>query len=1152
MSLLSEIAKAIKTKLGGTSTNNTIPRYDGTTCTLKNSNVTISDTDVVTAGGGFVGNLTGTASNATLAASATKLETARTINGVSFNGTSNITIADSTKAPLNGTGASGTWGISITGNASTANNAALATNATKLATERFINGVAFDGTANITITDSTKAPLNGTGATGTWGINITGNSASTTKLATARSINGIAFDGSANIDIGANNITTGTLAVDRLPTIPNTKISGLGTASSLNEGAGSGPLVRKVIGGYYNGTINQLHLDRNGDPAFYAGNVDIAALSFIGDSAVFNIIKPSSISNNRDVALQCAHPNKNFASTGMLHLNPVGGDVYINKQLAIHSGNLLTTTGQSTTYPMTQKAVTDALNTAVDLTSNQTIAGVKTFSSSPIVPTPTTDFQVATKKYVDDNKGISIPTAYHIYNGSVETTNTILTNGFSTTLYTGNGSTQSINTGVDMATQWGNDVSEQFGGLVWLKSRSSANDNWLYNTLIGSTYQISSNQTGTNGSDVNSLTSFNSNGFNVGVNRNQSAVTYASWNFQTTHRTSGVTNHGKPYTCHYNPYTGFTIVKYEGSGIAGHEIPHSCGRKLGLWTVKNLSSAVDWQIGNQYDYINKQLHLNDTNAYIANLNVWENSTDSSVIIGTNSVVNGSTNQFIMYGWANSYFDESSKLIGNYEIGVYQGTGASGNKIITRGKPAWIMVKRLDSTGNWLILDNQRQPSGNDGALWANLSGAEDGSSNLILPNTDGFTHLANYADGNVSGGQYLYMVVYDNDSGSGKSKYPKATDTTNLSINALVPYANGIDVNGSKVSIEYKNETITGLTLTQGKNYVYSKNDGTYGVNKYLPMYGKSRDRSVAGENPDYFDLKTMKWYGTSGGEELVTNGTFDVDASWWTPIGTINSSVTNSELFIKYSSQVDKGVYQQITTKIGKKYKLTFTSRTITAGQPAKLLLGSTAPGLHEYGRYDNSTTTNVTQEIYFTAETTTTFIGMYFNWQSGAYFDNISVFEAEPTIGAEITPRTYLDCVVYADHNGQVSYVEELPKIEYKDVIKANEYQGKNACTAWVNFDGTTTPPTIRDSYNVSSVIRTATGYYNVYFKEPMDNTNFSITTAASWATDNINIHSIKEITGYRTTTMIRLQSSYIASSNTIILDFPHQMVQIFGGKN
>lgn len=40
-------------------------------------------------------------------------------------------------------------------------------------------------------------------------------------------------------------------------------------------------------------------------------------------------------------------------------------------------------------------------NTTVNLTGNQTIAGVKTFTSSPIVPSPTTDTQAANKSYVD-------------------------------------------------------------------------------------------------------------------------------------------------------------------------------------------------------------------------------------------------------------------------------------------------------------------------------------------------------------------------------------------------------------------------------------------------------------------------------------------------------------------------------------------------------------------------------------------------------------------------------------------------------------------------------------------------------------------------------------------------------------------------------
>ena len=55
----------------------------------------------------FIGDLTGNAD------SATKLETARTINGVSFDGTKNITVADSTKLPLAGGTMTGTIKSSV-------------------------------------------------------------------------------------------------------------------------------------------------------------------------------------------------------------------------------------------------------------------------------------------------------------------------------------------------------------------------------------------------------------------------------------------------------------------------------------------------------------------------------------------------------------------------------------------------------------------------------------------------------------------------------------------------------------------------------------------------------------------------------------------------------------------------------------------------------------------------------------------------------------------------------------------------------------------------------------------------------------------------------------------------------------------------------
>ena len=47
---------------------------------------------------------------------------------------------------------------------------------------------------------------------------------------------------------------------------------------------------------------------------------------------------------------------------------------------------------------------------------------------------------------------------------------------------------------------------------------------------------------------------------------------------------------------------------------------------------------------------------------------------------------------------------------------------------------------------------------------------------------------------------------------------------------------------------------------------------------------------------------------------------------------------------------------------------------------------------------------------------------------------------------------------------------------------------------CRSWVNFDGTTTPPTIRASGNVSSVTRNGTGDYTVNFATAMPDDNFS----------------------------------------------------------
>jgi hypothetical protein len=53
---------------------------------------------------------------------------------------------------------------------------------------------------------------------------------------------------------------------------------------------------------------------------------------------------------------------------------------------------------------------------------------------------------------------------------------------------------------------------------------------------------------------------------------------------------------------------------------------------------------------------------------------------------------------------------------------------------------------------------------------------------------------------------------------------------------------------------------------------------------------------------------------------------------------------------------------------------------------------------------------------------------------------------------------------------------------------------------CRAWVNFDGTVSPPTIRGSGNVSQVTRGATGDYTITFTNAMPDANYAVTGTAA----------------------------------------------------
>ena len=173
-----------------------------------------SNTDVLsgTFAGALTGNVTGNASGSSgsctgNAATATALETARNIGGVSFDGTGNINLP----------------GVNTSGNQDTSGTAAIATTVT-------VADESSDTACNVLFTTAATGnlgPKSGTNltfnsssglltATGFAGA-LTGNASTATALETARNIGGVSFDGTGNIDLpgvnsAGNQNTSGTAA----------------------------------------------------------------------------------------------------------------------------------------------------------------------------------------------------------------------------------------------------------------------------------------------------------------------------------------------------------------------------------------------------------------------------------------------------------------------------------------------------------------------------------------------------------------------------------------------------------------------------------------------------------------------------------------------------------------------------------------------------------------------------------------------------------------------------------------------------------------------------------------------------------------------------------------------------------------------------
>jgi hypothetical protein len=102
----------------------------------------------------------------------------------------------------------------------------------------------------------------------------------------------------------------------------------------------------------------------------------------------------------------------------------------------------------------------------------------------------------------------------------------------------------------------------------------------------------------------------------------------------------------------------------------------------------------------------------------------------------------------------------AEVEGFSKFGSYTGNGSTDGPFIYTGfRPAWVLIKRYNTTGNWLLYDSVRigYNQSNYYSL-PDLNNAEGSGDNYIDMLSNGFKPRVASQSINVSGSTYIYAV----------------------------------------------------------------------------------------------------------------------------------------------------------------------------------------------------------------------------------------------------------------------------------------------------------------------------------------------------------------------------------------------------------
>ena len=320
---------------------------------------------------------------------------------------------------------------------------------------------------------------------------------------------------------------------------------------------------------------------------------------------------------------------------------------------------------------------------------------------------------------------------------------------FNTKLYTGDASSSRDITGVGFQPDF-----------TWIKDRDGGFSHILGNVVSGNNKFLVSSASSAESTDSTKFRTFVSDGFQVGNHNgvNANSNNYASWNWKANGAGVANTDGSISSTVSANTTSGFSIGTYTGNATNNATVGHGLSSAPQMIIVKQLGSGGDnWQVY-WNDGTERNGFLNLTNAFNtpAATQQWgDNAPTSSVFtLGSDTATNVAGN-LVFYAF--------HSVQGYSKFSSYTGNGNdNGTFVYTGFKPAFVLVKRADATGNWSLIDNTRDPFNvTYHFLEPNVSDAEftpSGPQAAFDFCSQGFKCRSTNGAINASGGTYIYMA----------------------------------------------------------------------------------------------------------------------------------------------------------------------------------------------------------------------------------------------------------------------------------------------------------------------------------------------------------------------------------------------------------